>query len=175
MYHIDVGGTQNVLEAAEGAGVQQVLVTSSATAYGAFPDNPVPMTEEHPVRGVPDFEYARDKAESDRLCQLWALRTPEAHDDDRAPLHRARAERGQLHRAPLDRPALPADSSPATTPMPVRPRGRPRRRDLLLLDERHDGAFNIAGDGTITSASAATRRRQEAEGPAEAGVAASRG
>src|SRR6185437_2987265 len=34
MYNIDVGGTQNVLEAAEAAGVQQVLVTSSATAYG---------------------------------------------------------------------------------------------------------------------------------------------
>jgi len=43
MYEVDVGGTQNVLEAAESAGVQQVLVTSSATAYGAFPDNPVPM------------------------------------------------------------------------------------------------------------------------------------
>ena len=59
MYNIDVGGTQNVLEAAEAADVQQVLVTSSATAYGAFPDNPVPMAEDHPVRGVPDFEYAR--------------------------------------------------------------------------------------------------------------------
>ena len=74
MYHIDVGGTQNVLEAAEAAGVQQLLVTSSATAYGAFPDNPVPISEEQTVRGVPDFEYARDKAECDRLCQLWALR-----------------------------------------------------------------------------------------------------
>jgi UDP-glucose 4-epimerase len=77
MYEIDVGGTHNVLEACSSAGVGQVLVTSSSTAYGAFPDNPVPLTEEHPVRGVPDFEYARDKAESDRLCQLWALRHPD--------------------------------------------------------------------------------------------------
>jgi UDP-glucose 4-epimerase len=77
MYAIDVGGTQNVLDACSSAGVGQVLVTSSSTAYGAFPDNPVPLTEEHPVRGVPDFEYARDKAESDRLCQLWALRHPD--------------------------------------------------------------------------------------------------
>jgi UDP-glucose 4-epimerase len=77
MYEVDVGGTQNVLEAAEHAGVQQLLVTSSATAYGAFPDNPVPITEDQTVRGVPDFEYARDKAECDRLCQLWALRNPE--------------------------------------------------------------------------------------------------
>jgi UDP-glucose 4-epimerase len=77
MYDIDVGGTHNVLEACSEAGVGQVLVTSSSTAYGAFPDNPVPLTEEHPVRGMPDFEYARDKAECDRLCQLWALRHPE--------------------------------------------------------------------------------------------------
>jgi UDP-glucose 4-epimerase len=77
MYEIDVGGTHNVLEAAAEAGVGHVLVTSSSTAYGAFPDNPVPLTEDDPVRGVPDFEYARDKAECDRLCQLWALRHPD--------------------------------------------------------------------------------------------------
>src|SRR3954447_14622240 len=41
MYDIDVNGTQNVLEAASAAGVGQLLVASSTTAYGAFPDNPV--------------------------------------------------------------------------------------------------------------------------------------
>src|SRR3954467_11147835 len=77
MYDIDVNGTQNVLEAASAAGVGQMLVTSSTTAYGAFADNPVPLTEDDPVRGQPDFSYARDKAEADRLCQLWALQHPE--------------------------------------------------------------------------------------------------
>src|SRR5215211_6169550 len=61
-----------ILNPASAAGVEQVLVTSSTSAYGAFPDNPVPLTEEDPVRGVPDFSYARDKAEADRICQLWA-------------------------------------------------------------------------------------------------------
>ena len=41
-------------------------MTSSATAYGAFPDNPMPIAEDWPVRGQPDFSYARDKAEADR-------------------------------------------------------------------------------------------------------------
>src|SRR3954469_4173810 len=77
MYEIDVGGTQSVLGAASEAGTQHVLVTSSATAYGAFADNSVPIHEDQPVRGVPDFEYARDKAEADRLCQLWALQHPD--------------------------------------------------------------------------------------------------
>jgi UDP-glucose 4-epimerase len=77
MYDIDVNGTQNVLEAATQAGVGQLLVASSTTAYGAFPDNPVPLTEEHPVRGLPGYEYARDKTEIDRLCQLWAAQHPD--------------------------------------------------------------------------------------------------
>ena len=64
MYDIDVNGTQNVLEAASAAGVQHLLVTSCTTAYGAFPDNPVPIAEEQPVRGVAAYEYARDKTES---------------------------------------------------------------------------------------------------------------
>lgn len=77
MYEVDVNGCHNVLDAASASGVQQVLVTSSAVAYGAFPDNPVPITEDWPVRGVPGFEYARDKTESDRVCQLWALNHPD--------------------------------------------------------------------------------------------------
>src|SRR3954451_19890979 len=77
MYDVDVNGTHNVLEAAGKAGTEHVLVTTSAVAYGAFPDNPVPLTEDDPVRGVAAFSYARDKTESDRLCQLWAATHPE--------------------------------------------------------------------------------------------------
>src|SRR5436190_3028437 len=77
MYDIDVNGTDAVLRAAAAAGTEQVLVASSATAYGAFPDNPKPIAEDWPVRGQPDFSYARHKAEADRVCQLWAARNPD--------------------------------------------------------------------------------------------------
>ena len=76
-YNVDVNGTHNVLEAADKVGTRHVLVTTSGVAYGAFPDNPVPLTENDPVRGVAGFTYARDKTESDRLCQLWAATHPE--------------------------------------------------------------------------------------------------
>jgi UDP-glucose 4-epimerase len=76
-YNVDVNGTHNVLEAADEVGTGQVLVTTSGVAYGAFADNPVPLTEDDPVRGVAGFTYARDKTESDRLCQLWAATHPE--------------------------------------------------------------------------------------------------
>ena len=77
MYGVDVNGTHNVLEAAAEVGIGQVLVTTSAVAYGAFPDNPDPITEDQPVRGVARFSYARDKTESDRIVQLWALQHPQ--------------------------------------------------------------------------------------------------
>jgi UDP-glucose 4-epimerase len=77
MYDVDVNGTHNVLEAAAEAEIGQVLVTTSGVAYGAFPDNPDPITEDHPVRGVARFSYARDKTESDRIVQLWALQHPD--------------------------------------------------------------------------------------------------
>ena len=77
MYEVDVNGTHNVLEAAGETGINQVLVTTSAVAYGAFADNPDPITEDHPVRGVARFSYARDKTESDRIVQLWALQHPD--------------------------------------------------------------------------------------------------
>ena len=78
MYDIDVNGTQAVLQAAAEAGVKQAMVTSSVAAYGAFPDNPKPIAEDWPVRGVPDFSYAKDKADADRICQLWALEHPDS-------------------------------------------------------------------------------------------------
>jgi UDP-glucose 4-epimerase len=77
MYEVDVNGTHNVLEAAADVDIRQVLVTTSGVAYGAFPDNPQPLTEDDPVRGVARFSYARDKTESDRIVQLWALQHPD--------------------------------------------------------------------------------------------------
>ncbi|MEX0993427.1 MAG: NAD-dependent epimerase/dehydratase family protein [Solirubrobacterales bacterium] len=77
MYDIDVNGTVNVLRAAEAAGTQHVMVASSTTAYGAWPDNPVPIPEDHPVRGMAAYAYARDKTEIDRLTQLWTAQHPD--------------------------------------------------------------------------------------------------
>ena len=76
MYDIDVNGTDNVLEAAAAAGTQQ---PGRLEHHGLrrLADNPVPLTEEDPVRGMPAYEYARDKTEIDRLCQLWAARHPD--------------------------------------------------------------------------------------------------
>jgi len=70
MYRINVGGTENVLEACERAGVRRILMASSGTAYGAHADNPEFLKESDPLRGNPDYQYARDKVLMEE--RLWA-------------------------------------------------------------------------------------------------------
>jgi UDP-glucose 4-epimerase len=68
MRRINVDGTRAVLDAAAAASTRQVMVASSGTAYGAWPDNPVPLRETDPIRPHPGFQYAREKAEVEELC-----------------------------------------------------------------------------------------------------------
>ena len=77
MYDVDVNRTQAVLQAASEAGSSRCWSPRPVAAAGAFPDNPVPIAEDQPVRGQPDFPYARHKAEADRVCQLWAAEHPD--------------------------------------------------------------------------------------------------
>jgi len=59
-------GTRTVADAAKDAGVSRFVLVSSAVVYGAWPDNPVPLTEDAPVRPCP-FPYAEDKAMQEAL------------------------------------------------------------------------------------------------------------
>jgi UDP-glucose 4-epimerase len=151
MYDVDVNGTHNVLDAASAAEVGQVLVTSSSTAYGAFPDNPVPITEEHPVRGVPVFSYARDKTESDRICQLWAERHPDATMTIVRPcIVFGPSVDNYLVRLWTKAPfAVDAAGSIDNEIQFVHEDDVVEAITQLLLG-RHAGAFNVCGDGTMT-------------------------
>jgi UDP-glucose 4-epimerase len=155
MYDVDVNGTQNVLEAASAAGVGQVLVTSSTTAYGAFPDNPVPLTEYDPVRGAADFSYARDKAEADRLCQLWALEHPERVMTIARPCIVFGPDvDNYIVRLWLRQP-FRADFGQPDQPMQFVHVDDVADALILLLAGRHAGVFNIAADGYISVIEAA--------------------
>lgn len=155
MYDVDVNGTQNVLEAASAAGTEHVLVTSSATAYGAFPDNPVPLGEDDPVRGVAGFSYARDKTECDRLCQLWALRHPERVMTIVRPCQVFGPNvDNYLVRLWLKQPFL-ADLGGIDIPLQYVHEDDVVEALMLLLDGRHGGAFNVAGDGEMRASECA--------------------
>jgi UDP-glucose 4-epimerase len=150
MYDVDVNGTHNVLEAAAAAGVQQLLVTSSTTAYGAFPDNPVPLSEDDPVRGAADFSYARDKAESDRLCQLWALEHPErAMTIVRPCIVFGPDVDNYIVRLWLRQP-FRADFGMPDQPMQFVHVDDVADALIRLLEGRHAGIFNVAADGYLS-------------------------
>jgi UDP-glucose 4-epimerase len=150
MYDIDVNGTQAVLQAAADAGVKHVIQTSSATAYGAFPDNPKPIAEDWPVRGAPDFSYAKHKADSDRIAQLWALQNPDAvMTIVRPSIVFGPSVDNYLVRAFDNNPFIPILDGVDEEFQLV------HEDDVVsaliaLLDGKHNGAFNLAGDGTLT-------------------------
>ena len=150
MYDVDVNGTHNVLEAAGDAGTQQVLTASSAVAYGAFPDNPVPLTEDDPVRGVAGFSYARDKTESDRICQLWAARYPDrVMTIVRPPIVLGPHVDNYLVRLWTKQP-FTVDAGNLETPIQFVHEDDIVDALAALLLGRHAGAFNVAGDGEMT-------------------------
>ena len=151
MYDIDVNGTVNALDAAARTGTQHVLVTSSTTAYGAWPDNPEPISEDWILRGQPDFAYARHKTDADRICQLWAADHPERTMTIVRPcIVLGPNVDNYIVRAWDNAPFLP------------RFRGEPDQHvqfvhedDLAeaisgLVVGRHAGAFNVTGDGVMT-------------------------
>jgi len=57
LYSVNIDGSNNVFDCAIQAGLKKIVYSSSSIVYGAFPDNPVPITEEHPIRLMPKRFY----------------------------------------------------------------------------------------------------------------------
>jgi nucleoside-diphosphate-sugar epimerase len=60
-----------VLDAASDVGATHVVLLSSATAYGAWANNPIPLTEDAPLRPNPGVAMASEKAEAERASAEW--------------------------------------------------------------------------------------------------------
>ena len=76
-YAVDVTGTQNVLQACIAEGVRRLVVTSSGAAYGYHADNPVPLREDDPCRGNPEFAYSDHKRQVEEVLANARLRHPQ--------------------------------------------------------------------------------------------------
>ncbi len=74
---VDVEGTRKVLAACLAHGVRRLVVTSSGAAYGYHPDNPVPLTEDCPLRGNPEFAYADHKRQVEEMLAQARREHPE--------------------------------------------------------------------------------------------------
>ncbi len=77
MHDIDVNGTRNVLAATAACGARHLIIASSSSAFGAFPDNPEWLTEKDHPRRMPNYTYASDKYEVEMICRLFKDDHPE--------------------------------------------------------------------------------------------------
>lgn len=68
---------RRVLEAAATVAPASLVHLSSATVYGAWADNPVPLPEEAALRPNPEFSYAQEKADAERLLAEFSEVHPE--------------------------------------------------------------------------------------------------
>jgi nucleoside-diphosphate-sugar epimerase len=71
---VNVDGSRNAFDCALAAGVRTILYTSSAAAYGCTADNPVPLTEESPLRPLPPFYYPQTKVAVERVLDAYEER-----------------------------------------------------------------------------------------------------
>lgn len=77
MRDVNVNGSRNVFSAVRKLQPQRFLYYSSMSAYGAWPDNPVPMEENWQLRPRLDFRYGADKTELESDIQQLAAAHPE--------------------------------------------------------------------------------------------------
>jgi UDP-glucose 4-epimerase len=74
---INIQGSINAFQAAAKAGLRKIVQASSIAAYGAWPDNPEIITEDVPVRGMPEFYYSYTKAEVEKYLDKFEKEHPE--------------------------------------------------------------------------------------------------
>jgi UDP-glucose 4-epimerase len=153
MARVNVEGTRHVLDAAASVGARRIVRISSATVYGAWPNNPVPLTEAAALRPNPHFSPAVQGAEVERLLAEWRAEHPGVTVTTlrSAPVVGPGAERLPA-RILLGRPPLRVRGAA----MPVQVVHVADLAAALTLVATRDlpGVFNVAADGWLDAAEA---------------------
>jgi nucleoside-diphosphate-sugar epimerase len=145
---IDLAVTRSLLDDAAAVGLRHLVVLSSAMVYGAWANNPVPLTEDAPLRPDPALSYATARAESERQSFEWR-----------------NAQVGSAVAVLRPTVSVAAESADWLAPSPwsaasLRSLGTDRPSQFLHLDDlasaidharrlRLDGPFNVAPDGWL--------------------------
>jgi UDP-glucose 4-epimerase len=152
MYDVNVNGTLNILKICEELNMRHVIVASSATAYGAWPDNPEPLKEDHPIRVFPPtFNYPHHKGLTEKHCAEYIRKHPDVVFNIVRP-------------CVVYGPNTQNYLSRYFAKLPIVPLVNGRDPNLqfvheddvaqlfsLLIDKKVPGAFNVAGDGVVRS------------------------
>ena len=153
---VNLIGSRNAFAAAVAAKrVKRLVYTSSVAAYGFHEDNPQPLTEDVPVRGTERFYYSAQKAELESVLddettgaelEVYVLR----------PCIVAGPDAQMLIREIPKAPGFVRRVLPPVLPNPGVPLQLVHHDDVasaLVAATRGagtPGAYNLAGEGTIT-------------------------
>jgi UDP-glucose 4-epimerase len=77
MHDVDVRGSKNVLDATAACEAEHLVVASSTSAFGAFPDNPPFLSEADPLGREPNYTCTSDKYEVEELIKGFREDHPE--------------------------------------------------------------------------------------------------
>ncbi|MEB3983953.1 NAD-dependent epimerase/dehydratase family protein [Mycobacterium sp. 663a-19] len=161
---INLQGARNVFEASVGSVRPRRLVyTSSVAAYGYYPDNPVPLTEDVPTRGSPEHYYSAQKAACEALLtdiskdsslEVFILRPcvvagPKARALARSmPWNKLPGPlRAAAKLVPMLKPVVPDPGFPLQL---VHHDDVAAAIALAATAPTPPGSYNIAGDGVVT-------------------------
>lgn len=75
-HDVNVRGTKQLLDHCANYGVQKLVVLSSSYVYGAFPENPFYMDEDHPLSASRSYPEIRDLVEVDTLASAFIWKFP---------------------------------------------------------------------------------------------------
>lgn len=142
----DVPLAQRVFDAAAKAEVGHLVLLSDATVYGAWANNPVPLTDDALVRPNPGFIYAAERAELERLAGEWRTDHPGSTVTVLRPV-RTPGRADWLLAALQPGRAVPdeADEPPAQ----FLDLGDLASAIVLACRKRLDGVYNVAPEGSI--------------------------
>lgn len=76
-HELETIGSLNLIAACSAAGVRRFVLGSTTMVYGARPDNPNFLTEDHPLRGHPDAHGVANRVEVEQLLAEHARRHPQ--------------------------------------------------------------------------------------------------
>lgn len=159
LHRINVRGTQNMLAAAAEAGVRQVVCASSVGAYSPAPKDRL-TDESWPARGIATSHYSRHKGEQEELLDEFERRFPEIRVARLRPglifQSDAGSEIGRYFLGPLVPRSILNKLSLPIIPLPAEFSFQVVHADDMadaywrVVDQRAEGAFNIASDPVVT-------------------------
>ena len=136
-----------VLDAVSAVGVPHLVVMSSAMVYGAWKDNPVPITEDAPVRPNHDFDWALQRYRLEQLAQQWGLGPGRSVTVLRPAAVVAEDRLGQLaNTLRAARSGVAADGDP---PVQYLHADDLAAAVVTAVNVVYDGTLNVAPDGWI--------------------------